>query len=228
MSLNGLVAYLNFRIDAFLVLFMLGRQALGVYSIGIGLGELLFFISRPIVTAARGRIARSGERESAELSAKCLRHTFALVLLCSVAIYFAGPALVVLVYGKQFAGAGPVLRYLLPGVIAYSAMPVLSAFFSQQIGNPRIPLAFSTISTVLCALVTAAILPHVGIVGGAIATSVSYFTAFSLAVVYFMRLTGTPLSRMFFLDAQDLHAYKELAIAAIARQKALATRLTSR
>jgi hypothetical protein len=33
---------------------------------------------------------------------------------------------------------------------------------------------------------------------------------------------------MFFLDAQDLHAYKELAIAAIARQKALATRLTSR
>jgi O-antigen/teichoic acid export membrane protein len=211
MSLNSIVSYLNFRIDVFLVLFMLGQQALGIYSIGIALGELLFNITRPIVTAAMGRIARSDERESAETTAKCMRHSFALVLLCSVAVYVVGPRLVVLVYGQQFAGAGAVLRWLLPGVIAYSAMPVLAAFFSQQLGNPRIPLLFSGVSMTLCALITAATLPRFGIVGGAIATSASYILAFVLALAYFLRRTRISIVRLFVLSGGDLQAYRRVA-----------------
>lgn len=228
MSFNSVVSYLNFRIDVFLVLFILGQQALGVYSIGISIGELLFNITRPIVTSATGRIAHNDERESAQVTATCMRHSFALVLLCSVVVYFAAPPLIVLVYGPQFAGAGIVLRYLLPGIIAYSTMPVLATFFSQQLGNPRIPLALSTISMVLCAGITAAILPVMGIAGGAIATSVSYFTAFAFAVAYFMRRTGMPLRRMFVLSADDLHSYRRVALLALAWPGTLKARLSGR
>ena len=41
------MAFLNFRIDVFIIMFMLGHAALGVYSIGIGIGELLWQLSRP-------------------------------------------------------------------------------------------------------------------------------------------------------------------------------------
>lgn len=228
MSLNSVVSYLNFRIDVFLVLFILGQQALGVYSVGIALGELLFNITRPIVTSAMGRIAHGSERESADVTAKCMRHSFALVLVCSVVVYFAGPPLVVLVYGPQFAGAGAVLRYLLPGVIAYSTMPVLAAFYSQQLGNPRIPLYLSATSMVLCAAITAAILNRVGIVGGAIATSASYLTAFLLATWYFVRRTGVPPHRLFILSSEDLHAYRRVAHVALSWPVALAARLSGR
>jgi O-antigen/teichoic acid export membrane protein len=139
-----------------------------------------------------------------------MRHSFALVLVGAIVIFFAAPPLIPLVYGKQFAHAGIVARALLPGIVAYSMMPTLATFFSQQLGRPRIPLIFSTISTVICAVLTVILLPRFGIVGGAIATSVSYCLAFTAAVIYFVRRTRIAPLRLFALSAGDLAPYRSL------------------
>lgn len=208
--LNGLVAYLNFRIDVFLIIFMLGQSALGIYSIGIGIGELLWQISRPMTTASLGRIARGTEAEAADATAKCMRHSFALVLLGAIAVYFLVPALVPLVYGHAFAFAAVVTRALLPGIVAYSMMPTLATFFAQQLGKPRIPLIFSIASTTICAVATAIMLPRFGILGGAVATSISYVVAFSAAAIYFIRRTGIAPHLLFTLTRGDLRLYQTL------------------
>jgi O-antigen/teichoic acid export membrane protein len=209
-SLNSVVQFLNFRIDVFLIMFMLGQTALGIYSIGIGIGEMLWQLSRPMVTASFGTIARGTESQAANTTATCMRHSFALVVIGAVIVFFAAPPLIPLVYGKQFAHAGMVARVLLPGIIAYSMMPTLATFFSQQLGRPRIPLIFSTLSTILCAVLTVLLLPHFGIVGGAIATSFSYCIAFTAAVVYFVRRTRIAPLRLFTLSAGDLAPYRAL------------------
>jgi O-antigen/teichoic acid export membrane protein len=209
-SLNSAVQYLNFRIDVFLIMFLLGQSALGVYSIGIGIGEMLWQLSRPMVTASFGSIARGTESQAANTTATCMRHSFTLVLLAAVIVFFAAPPLIPLVYGKQFAQAGLVARVLLPGIIAYSMMPTLATFFSQQLGQPRLPLIFSSISTVLCAIMTVALLPHFGIVGGALATSVSYCIAFGAAVTYFVQRTQIAPRRIFTLSRSDLEPYRAL------------------
>lgn len=227
-SLNSVVAYLNFRIDVFLVLFFLGQAQLGIYSIGIAIGELMFQLTRPINTSAFGRIARSGEAEAAELTAKCMRHSLALVLVFAVAVFFAAPRLVTLVYGAQFAAAGPVLRILLPGVIAYSMMPVLATFFSQQLGSPRIPLLFSGISTIICAGITIAAIPHLGIIGGAVATSTSYFISFVFATRYFSKRANIPLARIFCPTRADAMPYRRAAEYAVRLPLQLTARLSGR
>lgn len=209
-SLNSAVQYLNFRIDVLLIMVILGQTALGIYSIAVGIGELLWQLSRPMATAAFGSIARGTEREAADVTAACMRHSFALVSLGAVAVFFAVPPLVPLVYGAKFAHAGIVARALLPGMIAYSMMPTLAAFFAQQLGRPRIPLVFSTLSTVICAGATVLLLPRVGIIGGAIATSLSYCIAFTAAAIYFVRRTHIAPRRMFTLTRSDLAAYQAL------------------
>lgn len=209
-ALNSAMQYLNFRIDVFLIMFMLGQSALGVYSIGIGIGELLWQLSRPITMASFSRIARGTEEEAAVSTATCMRHSFALVLIASVIVFFAIPPLVPLVYGAKFAQAGLVARVLLPGIIAYSMMPTLSTFFSQQLGQPRVPLIFSSLSTVLCAIITVVTLPHLGIMGGALATSVSYVIAFAVAAAYFLRRTRMNPLRLFKLSRNDLLPYRSL------------------
>jgi len=118
--------------------------------------------------------------------------------------------LVTLVYGPQFAPAGLVVRFLLPGIIVYSAMPILSTFFTQQMGKPVVPLVFSALSMILCALVTFFTIRKIGIVGGAIATSISYLVAFAAASIFFSRNTGISPRSMFVLDASDLREYLAL------------------
>jgi O-antigen/teichoic acid export membrane protein len=206
-SLNGVISYLNFRIDVFIILALLGERALGVYSVGIGLGELMWQLSRPVAQAAFGRIGSSEERESAELTATCMRHSLLMVGMGSVVLYFAGPWVATLVYGSAFRDAGNVIRMLLPGIMAYSAMPVLATFFQQQLGRPNIPLTFSALSTVICAVLTYVMVPRWGIVGGAFATSVSYIVAFAAASAYFIRRTKIPARRLFLAGLRDLAAY---------------------
>ncbi|MBC5824893.1 MAG: oligosaccharide flippase family protein [Candidatus Eremiobacteraeota bacterium] len=210
MAGNSVVAYLNFRIDVFIILNVLGPKALGIYSIGIGFGELMWALSRPLQQAAFGRIGTSGPKEAARITAKGMRHSIAMVGVVSVLVFFFAPTLVTLMYGKAFAASGIIVRLLLPGMIAYSAMPMLNTFFNQQLGNPNIPLTFTSISTVICASITLLTIHRFGIAAGAIATSASYVTAFALATAYFVRKTGTPLRSIFIFDADDLRHYHHL------------------
>ncbi len=212
MALNSVAAYLNFRIDVFIVLSALGPKALGVYSIGIGFGELMWQLSRPLQQAAFSRIGKSGPKEAARVTAKAMRHGMAMVTAASIFVLLFAPALVMLVYGKAFASSAMVVRLLIPGIIAYSAMPMLNTYFNQQLGQPTLPLTFNVVSTIICAVVTLSTIHRFGIAAGAIATSVSYVIAFSLATGYFMRTTGTQLRTIFLFDAEDIRHYQHLLI----------------
>jgi O-antigen/teichoic acid export membrane protein len=163
-----------------------------------------------MVTASFGSIARGTESQAANTTATCMRHSFALVMIAAVITFFAAPPLVPLIYGKQFVQAGTIARLLLPGIIAYSMMPTLGTFFAQQLGKPRIPLIFSSLSTMICAAMTVVLLPHFGIAGGAVATSISYCTAFAAAVTYFVHRTRIAPRRIFTLSRTDLEPYRAL------------------
>lgn len=209
-SASTLVALLNFRIDIFIVMFVLGLKALGVYSIAVGGGELMWALTGTLWQSAFGRINSGSRAESANLTAKCVRHSMVLVLTICLLLYFVGPSLIVAVYGKAFAGAGPVLRVLLPGIVAYSMTPFFMTFFSQQLGKPTLPMLILGISTVICATITLATIRPLGIIAGAIGTSVSYFTVFVISVILFQRETGLSTRDMFGFKRGDITPYRSL------------------
>lgn len=213
--LSSLVQYLDFRIDVFLVIFMLGSAALGVYSVGIAIGEFIWQLSSAMINPALQDIGGKDRPRAVAITAKCMRHSFVLVLGAAVLVAVLAGRLVPLVYGPAFSYGAVVTLALLPGIVAYSMMPALAAFFSQQLGEPRTPFYFSALSTVVCAAVTALTMPHFGIIAAAVATSISYTAAFIAAATYFMRRTGTSGRSIFALSTQDLRPYYTLLSSAI-------------
>lgn len=209
-SLTNAAAFLNFKIDVFIIMAMLGNAQLGIYSIGIAIGELLWEISRAINTACFGRIARGSEAEAAQATATCMRHSFALSLAGAGCIAVVAPIFVPLLYGRAFDGAVLVTWLLLPGVVAYSTIGALTTFFLQQVGEPRLVLVFRVVSLVICAVATVAMLPTFGIAGGAIATSISYVISLALAAAYFVRRTGIAPGRLFLATKNDVIPYRNL------------------
>jgi len=206
-SSNSLVALLNFRIDVFIILFALGAKALGIYSIAIGFGELMWQVSRPIAISAFGRVNSGSKAEAADLTAKCTRHAIGLVSAGCVILYFIAPALITLVYGKSFSGAGPALRFLLPGIVAYSLTPFFASYFSQQLGRPDLQTLILGISATVCALGTLATVRSLGIVSAALATSVPYMIALALSLTIFSKETGIPIRDTVVPRLSDLTPY---------------------
>lgn len=210
-SLTNVVVFLNFKIDVFIIMFVLGKAQLGIYSIGIAIGEALWEVSRAITTAFFGRIARGTEAQAAQATATCMRHCFALSVVGAACIAILAPFALPFVYGPAFSGSVAVTWWLLPGIVAYSMIGALTTFFLQQLGEPRLVLIVRTISLVLCAAATVALLRRFGIAGGAIATSISYIASFGVAAAYFIRRSGIAPQTLFLLRKSDLVPYRQLA-----------------
>jgi O-antigen/teichoic acid export membrane protein len=214
-SLSGLLQYLDFRVDVFLVMFMLGSAALGIYSVGIAIGEFIWQLSTAMINPALRDIGGSDRVRAAEMTAKCMRHSLVLVFSAALLVAVLARPLVPLIYGPVFSYGAVVTLALLPGIVAYSMMPALAAFFSQQLAQPRTPFYFSALSVVICAVVTAFALPHFGIIAAAAATSISYTIAFVAAAAYFVRCTGMTAGRIFALSADDFRPYGMLLTSAV-------------
>lgn len=213
--LSSLVQYLDFRIDVFLVMYMLGSAALGLYSVGIAIGEFIWQLSSAMINPALKDIGGNDFARSTEVTAKCMRHSLVLCLAAAILVGVLARPVVPLVYGPAFSYGAVVTVALLPGIVAYSMMPSLAAFFSQQLGQPRVPFYFSALSAAVCAAATALTLPHFGIIAAAVATSISYTLAFVVAAAYFIRRTNMSAGRIFALSAEDLRPYRSLLTGAV-------------
>jgi O-antigen/teichoic acid export membrane protein len=209
-SANAVASLLNYQIDIFIIRFVLGAAALGVYSIAIAAGEFILQLNGPLRQSAFGRINSGSRSESANLTAKCVRHTLAGSCLACIVAFFLIPPLIPLVYGKAFEGGGTALRFLTPGIAAYSVLPFFSVFFTQQLGRPLQQLLILSGSALLCAVITFATVKSLGIAGGAIATSLSNVAALVTSVILFRRETGMSLKTLFGFTRDDLRPYKNL------------------
>lgn len=210
-TVNQLLERVNFQIDVYIILLLLGPKQLGLYSIAIGVGELMWQLSRPMATASTTRVSRGTHEQAAAITTSCARHAFFNVGIASVVLFFVGPWLIRTVYGPQFASSGLVLQLLLPGIVAYCMVPFFNQFFNLQLGKPFIRTGVIAGSIVVCGTFTYLAAPHIGIIAGAIGTSISYAFSLIVCATYFCRVTRTPFYRLFAVDAVDLQQYVVLA-----------------
>jgi O-antigen/teichoic acid export membrane protein len=215
-GLSTMLQYLDFRTGVFLVMFMLGSAALGVYSVGIAIGEFIWQLSSAMINPSLMDIGGNDFARAAEVTAKCMRHSLILVSIAAVCVALLARQVVPFIYGPAFAYGAIITIALLPGIVAYSMMPALAAFFSQQLGRPRVPSYFSALSAVVCAVITALTLPRFGLIAAAVATSVSYSAAFLAAAIYFTRVSGLSGARIFAYSTDDLRPYYALLTGAVA------------
>jgi O-antigen/teichoic acid export membrane protein len=191
-TLLAVVAYLNLTIDVYLVAALRPTAELGIYTLAIGTGEMLWQISNAMLWPTLGPIAHLDRDAAARLAARTCRHTIVLVGGAAVVAWFAAPFAIRLAYGQAFAPTSGLLQILLPGIVALAGKTALGSFVLLALGRTRALLAVQIASTVACAIICVVGLPRYGLAAAALGTSLTYCASFP-AVAWLAARGGLPL-----------------------------------
>ena len=199
-GVTNVISLLNYRINLFLVERLDGLSSAGIYSVAITVAELLWFVSSAVTTAVYGRIGARDAVAAAQGTLQAVRWGALGVLIATPLLLVAAWWAIPMVLGEVYRPAWWYLVLLMPGTLAYSAASGISAYFTNQRGQPWLAGAIALTSMTLNGVLSLWWIPIWGATGAAIATSVSYVIAICMGIVLFLRLSGLPMRALWCRD----------------------------
>ena len=205
----NLAWFLHYRLDMFLVGYMVGPVGLGFYSTAVGLVEKLYMVPSVIGTLVFPRVAAdSREREGTgndpvSVTPRAARQSLWLTLAMSVGLAAVAYPLIWALYGSDFLPSVIPLWILLPGVVSLSLGRVLSADLNGR-GKPGVVARMNGGMAVLNLALNLWWIPLWGIEGAALATSVSYTAAVILLGFAYRRESGESWGAILAFGGADL------------------------
>jgi len=184
-SLSGFFGY---RADVFMLSALTGDpRAIGLYTLGVSLAELTFFVPDAVSTVFFPRVA-SMERKSADKTVATVARFTVLITLISMVGLIPLAFVAVHVVLPDFRDSLPAFLILLPGIIALTVAKVLASY----VGGLGIPLRVAIASGSALAINVVAnlvLIPPLGFVGAAIASLISYSVNATLLLFIAARLS---------------------------------------
>ena len=186
--------FLHLRSDMFLVEGFLGPAALGQYSVAVILAETVLLITDSLSKAILPRQMANSPREAAAVAVRAAKASLVLALLAATSLAVLGRPMIELFFGTAFSPAYGPLVALLPG-LAFLGVQRLCGAPLLRLGRP---LRFASIYAVAFAanvLLNVVLIPRLGLVGAALASSSSYGIGATLLFAWTARTAGLPIAR---------------------------------
>jgi O-antigen/teichoic acid export membrane protein len=172
---------LNYRFDMYLVAFFLGSASVGLYSVGVAMGEWLWLIPGALGASLMHRVATGSEKDVNRMVGVINRLTSAILVLGTLVLALVGSGLIQLLYGEAFSASYVPLLLLLPGIWALGLWKNFMNDLSVR-GYPTIKSYTSGVAVLLTVVLDILLIPRWGINGAAIASSIAYLTAGGIAL----------------------------------------------
>lgn len=184
-GLTNLVSWLNYRADLFIVERYTGLASAGIYSVAVSVAELLWFVSSSVTAAAYAKLGAPEREEAAALTVRLMHLNLVVLLLAAPVLALLAAWALPAWLGPAYGQAVPLLLVLLPGVWAYASASTLSAYYTNGLGRPQWSAAVAGCSLAVNVAACLWLVPRVGALGGALATTLSYLLAIAWGVWQF-------------------------------------------
>ncbi len=201
------VLALNYRVDILLLTRLSNSTEVGLYSVGVNLAQLLWFLPTALSTVNFAHSAGAKNHlQYAQKNARLLRIVLWGAIPPVILLYLVSPWLVPLVYGEAYAESAKIVQAILPGVWIMLIHKVLSSDLAGR-GKPNIALGIYSVALVLNVLLNFLWIPAYGGIGSAWASNFSYAVgALALAIVY-ARISELELTQLFLLQKSDFQQF---------------------
>ena len=205
-SWGGLVfQFLNYRLDVYIVNFFVGAVEVGYYAVAVGLAETIWYIPNATATILFPKIAADNQ-DAKSFTPRIARFTSIITIIAIFGLAILSYPVIILMYGKPFFPAVIPLLALLPGVFFLGIAKVLSSDLNGQ-GKPHCGTWSAFISIIVTILFDFLLIPPLGILGAAIASSLSYGSAFIVLVYFYHRYSGNSVISVILPTRDDFSFY---------------------
>ena len=207
-----LIGTLNLRFDMFLVAYFLGAESVGYYSVAILVADIVYFSPSAIATASLPRLAGASTAAEARLIGdRGCRIALFSGIASALVLGLASPIAVPAIYGAAFSPAVAPLLVLLPGVAVYGVAHITTAYFNGRVGKPWINACIAALSLLLDVVFASFLIPRMGLVGAAIASSAAYTIAMLVNLGVYLFYSQSTIWNMLVITKVD---FRSLANAA--------------
>jgi len=185
-QLGNLATFLNYRLDVFIVNYLLDPGQVGVYALGVAVSEAIWQIPQAVALALFPRTARTLNEGASEFTCVVLRQVLLVSCVSGFALAILSPLFVPLIFGVQFSSSVSVIWWILPGTVALSLGKVMSVDLAAR-SKPELSSIFAFCALAVTLVLDVALIPRMGIQGAALASSAAYFLDTALLAIALKR-----------------------------------------
>ncbi len=173
--LANMVAFLQTRIDTFMLNYLINPVAAVIYFTAAHIAEKLWIFPNVMSVVLLPRLASLEKKEPSRgvLIAQSYRYVIVIVSLLSMVLSVVAVPLIDLLFGDDYASASLVVIVLLPGIILGSGNKILANSIASS-GRPEINLYTSLFVLIVNIAMNSLLIPILGVLGAALSTSIAY------------------------------------------------------
>jgi O-antigen/teichoic acid export membrane protein len=187
--LSNIITFLNYRLALYLVSYMLGTEATGQYVLSIQLAEVLWLIASAasMVVFPESAAHSKSPAELRKMITRIAGSVFQITLAGALVAAAVAPFAIPWIFGKAYQGAVLPFIILLPGIVMWSYMSVISNSLAGM-GHQKINI----LSALICLSISVAgsflAIPKFGVHGAALASTVAFSLTTVFTIVMYMRI----------------------------------------
>jgi O-antigen/teichoic acid export membrane protein len=168
------IMQLNYRVDILLLQELSVMKEVGYYSLGVAISDKLWQLPSAIGLVVMSRSANVEDTSQLDRDvAKLVRVSFLIVLLAAILLWLVIPFLLPLLFGEKFIPSISVVQLMLPGIIMFVIVRILSGRFAGS-GHPKLLISLFVPTLLVNIILNLIWIPKYGSLGAAMATNVSY------------------------------------------------------
>jgi O-antigen/teichoic acid export membrane protein len=186
--LANLLQYFNYRLDTFFVNFFVGAAGVGIYGVAVSVAELLWQFPCAAAYVLFPKSAASDHETMNRLTPRVFWIVFGVTALSGVAMAIIARPLIRLVFSDAFLPSYAPCLMLLPGVVLLGAARVLTSDIGGR-GYVHYNTFGSGITLVVTVIFDVLLIPRMGVMGAALASTISYTVNFLVSVAFYLAVS---------------------------------------
>jgi O-antigen/teichoic acid export membrane protein len=210
-ALAVVIMQLNYRVDILLLQELSTMKEVGYYSLGVAISDKLWQLPSAIGLVVMSRSANVEDLPKLDRDvAKLVRISFLIVLLAAVLLWLVIPYLLPLFFGNKFIPSIGIVRLMLPGIIMFVIVRILSGRFAGA-GHPKLLISLFVPTLLVNIVLNLFWIPKYGGLGAAMATNVSYSLGAIGMLILFSVKMKIPLAELLIYKRSDFDFANKIA-----------------